>query len=422
MDFNTFLLRFGINPDNFEAIEASPIPFEHGFIYELVQRNDLRTCPFCNTDDTYINDYRIVTINCSQNKEIKDVLRIKKIRFKCKQCKKTFTLPLRGIERRKSISLQTKQLIISSFTKMITFQQIGEEFGLSKARILQIFDEMVKYVPRRVLPKIMCIDEIRFKEFLDQNFACVLYDFEKSEVVDIIGNRQKPYLNRYFNEFKKQELDNVEVFVSDMYDTYASIYRKYFFKAIHIIDLFHVINQLTTAVNKIRSKVMNEGVIKGTLEYTFMKSKWRLFICNRKKISDSMHIHKQTLEKAHYGDMIIRCLHKSNTLWEGYSILQELLNYSRYDTFDEALSFILRISKKLIESSSPLLNAVGRTYHKWRIEIANGLSKNKYNIHYSNSVAEGLNNKLKTVIKIAYGYHNFERFRNRALLILTYSK
>ncbi|MBR0230604.1 MAG: transposase, partial [Erysipelotrichaceae bacterium] len=41
-------------------------------------------------------------------------------------------------------------------------------------------------------------------------------------------------------------------------------------------------------------------------------------------------------------------------------------------------------------------------------------------VRYTNGIAESINNHLKTIIKTAYGYHNFERFRKRAMLIITY--
>ena len=58
--------------------------------------------------------------------------------------------------------------------------------------------------------------------------------------------------------------------------------------------------------------------------------------------------------------------------------------------------------------------------HKWRYEIANGFNKKQIEIRYTNAIAEGLNNQLKTIIKSAYGYHNFDRFRKRAMLIMIY--
>ena len=41
---------------------------------------------------------------------------------------------------------------------------------------------------------------------------------------------------------------------------------------------------------------------------------------------------------------------------------------------------------------------------------------------YTNGVAEGNNNAVASLIKIAYGYGSFERFRKRILLIKTYKK
>ncbi|MBQ7223142.1 MAG: transposase [Erysipelotrichaceae bacterium] len=54
--------------------------------------------------------------------------------------------------------------------------------------------------------------------------------------------------------------------------------------------------------------------------------------------------------------------------------------------------------------------------------LANGLARSQNHTKLTNAIAESLDNQLKTIIKSAYGYHNFERFRKRALLIITYGK
>ena len=80
------------------------------------------------------------------------------------------------------------------------------------------------------------------------------------------------------------------------------------------------------------------------------------------------------------------------------------------------------MSQRLKNTSSELLKKVGETFHKWRYEIANAFTKDAKQNKYSNAIAECINNQLKTIIKSAYGYHNFERFRKRAMLIITYTK
>lgn len=80
-----------------------------------------------------------------------------------------------------------------------------------------------------------------------------------------------PYLRDYFNNFKTNELNYVRIVISDMDDGYATIARHYFQKAIHIVDMFHVIRLLTTAINTLRVRTMNLYADKGSVDYNFMK-------------------------------------------------------------------------------------------------------------------------------------------------------
>ena len=51
---------------------------------------------------------------------------------------------------------------------------------------MQIFDEKIKFVPRRQMPEVLCIDEIKFQTAIDRKYVCILYDFYRREIVDII--------------------------------------------------------------------------------------------------------------------------------------------------------------------------------------------------------------------------------------------
>lgn len=52
------------------------------------------------------------------------------------------------------------------------------------------------------------------------------------------------------------------------------------------------------------------------------------------------------------------------------------------------------------------------------IESSNACSLHKVFKDISNSIAECSNNQIKTIIKVAYGFQNFERFRKLVLLLL----
>ena len=422
MNLNMILIRLGIDPDNFTVQEQEPIKTRDGFVYEVTQDTGNRKCPHCGNPGTHIHGHYYAEIDCSETDQIKDIVRIKKSRFKCLKCGKTFTLPIKGISPYSKSSEQKLRMILNDFTKPIAFSQIAERYQISTAGVIKIFDKNIPYVPRCSMPEVLCIDEIRFHEEYDQKYCCVLYDFHKKRIVDIIKNRQMPYLDEYFSSIPETERERVRYFISDMYDGYATVCRKYFRNALHIIDLFHIITQMTNAVNKLRIQTMNTKILKDSFEYNFMKTHWKEFLCRRSKISNKTFTSRKTGESLHYSDLVFRCVWFDKDLLEAYNTLQDLFKYDRHTTFSKALEFIDNISKRLLSSDSEVLRSVGRTYRKWKFGIANSFSDNQNHIRYSNAIAESLNNQLKTIVKTAYGYHNFERFRKRAMIIITYKK
>lgn len=423
MNFNTLCIRFGINPDDIENEYIEPIKYDGGFIYEFSQKKGGHFCPNCQSENYVIKDYNYIEVKAKQNEHVDDILRIKKVRLKCKKCKKTFTPEITGINPYGSITHQTKQFILNDFHSVMTFEQIANKYGLSRARIIQIFDDNVKFVPRLKLPKILCIDEFKFAKNDCIKYCCVLSDFERKEIVDVIISRQMPFLREYFSKINIKERSEVKFLISDMYDAYDTICRQYLPNALHIVDLFHVVRLLTNAVNQLRTKTMNSIAIKNGPEYNFMKKNWKYFLCRYRKIPlEKIYTHKKTNVSYDYRTLILNCLKLDINLWDAHSILQEMLEYNSYFSYEEALNFVLRIVKKLELTSSELLHKVAKTFHEYRYEIANGLNRKSRIFKYSNSVAENLNNHIKTLIKISYGYKNFQRFRKRILLVSSYNK
>ena len=81
MDYNSLLLRLGLDPSNFVNRVNEPIKTEHGFIYEVDQIKDKVPCKKCSSPEVYIKGYFTAEINCSETNHINDVLRVKKVRF-----------------------------------------------------------------------------------------------------------------------------------------------------------------------------------------------------------------------------------------------------------------------------------------------------------------------------------------------------
>ena len=422
-NFSTFILMFGLNPDDYSGEDAEPIKTDKGWIINLKQSTakDKRICPNCQSTHVQIKDYHTIEYSISDNIGEHNYARIKKVRFICMECKQTFTNPLKGIIENSSLTERTLQLMKVSFTEMLTYEHIGRMYGLSDARVIQLFDKLVPFVPRREMPKYLCIDEVKLETEYGK-YIVILSDYETGEVVDVIRSRQYEYLKEYFSSISLKERKSIKYFISDMYDGYETIRKIFFPSAPHLIDMFHIVKQLTEAVNRIRVRSMNNILYQGTFGHDFMKSKWKLFLLRADDIPDKEYTSKIRNKTYTYPNMVQYCLNECPDLYKAYSALQDLYRYPEHKTYTEAASFVDFIVNKLRGSEEELLERVADTYKKWKNEIATTFSQRyKEDKFFTNAVAEGNNSKFGTLIKIAYGFHDFERTRKRFLLIKTFT-
>ena len=123
-----------------------------------------------------------------------------------------------------------------------SFKSVALKTGLSQKKVVQIFDKYVD-IPREPIPKILGIDEFHYKSTGDEKYACILINNtpENPTIVDIIKDRKIDTLSYYFQYIDRKERENVNFFVSDMYDGYKYVHDVWFPSSIHIIDTFHFI-------------------------------------------------------------------------------------------------------------------------------------------------------------------------------------
>ena len=109
-------------------------------------------------------------------------------------------------------------------------------------------------VTTSTLPRVLCIDEFKGNTG-NYKYQVSLINGETHEVVDILKCRHKHELCEYFKKFPKEQLDNVEYFVTDLWETYKDIAFTYFRKAKIVADHFHFARYACDVVNKIRIDV-----------------------------------------------------------------------------------------------------------------------------------------------------------------------
>lgn len=128
-----------------------------------------------------------------------------------------------------------------------TLTQIAAELNVSDT---YVFETFMRYVdmPRLPLCRVLCMDEVYLHIDNNNLYALVLLNWETGDVIDILPNRYKETIMRYFKAIDIKERDTVEFLVTDMYDTYTQLAGTVFRKAVSVIDCFHHTQPLITRI------------------------------------------------------------------------------------------------------------------------------------------------------------------------------
>lgn len=97
-----------------------------------------------------------------------------------------------------------------------------------------------------------------------------------------------------------------------------------------------------------------------------------------------------------------------------YYLKEEYRDFSRnadYDDCDEELNELI---EKFLNSHIPEFREFGRLLNRWKQEIKNSFIRINGK-RLSNSPIEGVNSRIKTIMKSSNGIRNFYRFRNRVV-------
>lgn len=129
-----------------------------------------------------------------------------------------------------------------------------------------------------------------------------------------------------------------------------------------------------------------------------------------KRSRSVLHKRIATLKQDEY-QQLCRMLDYSEDLRWAYSIIQKLFEFN--DELDPNKKVLL--FKEFMTYSSncnlPEFNTHLNSYFKWHKYIINSFFSD-----YTNGITEGLNTKIKTIKRIAFGFRNFKNFRLKILM------
>ena len=380
----------GLNITSIEENEKNII------IYAEMERKE-HNCISCGTATNPVHDYREQVIKDipAFGKLVSIVLR--KRRYRCKHCGKRFFETNSFLPKYHRMTIRLCAFVIDKLRDERSFTSVAKEVNLSVSTVIRIFD-VISY-PKPELSNSLSIDEFKGNTW-GEKYQCILTDPVNKVVLDILPERYKPYLTRYFKGFTRAERDSVEYFVSDMWRTYSDVSDVWFKNATQVVDKYHWIRQAMWAFENVRKEEQKK--LSTNLRKYFKRSKSLLI-----KRYDSL----EEEQKQQVNVMLYYSVNISRAYFYKEQFLK-ILNSKDVESAKQAMSDWIHNAE---DCGIPQFEKCAETMRNWYTGIINSFSTT-----ITNGFTEGCNNKIKVLKRNAYGYRNFKRFRNRILHIFSH--
>ena len=357
-------------------------------------------CIHCGSVDLRMKDSFIRRVRHSSFGDRPTLLNIKSHKFKCNDCGKYFNQRFPGIHPRKRATEGFRYEVYKKHSDGISQKRLSSRLCVGQATIERWSQDHLKLAElkqdRSRWPRILGIDEHFFTR--KKGFATTFADLQKRKVFDVALGRSNKALSGYFRGMGGRE--RVGVVLMDLSDTYRSIARNYFPNALIVADRFHVVrlvNQKMMETWKMLDpeKRMNRGLISLMRRHhhklsTKQKINLRKYLCSVPGL-------EQVYDFKH--DLMSLLTLKRRTKSQCKKLVKRFL----------------RMIEELKESGFKPLKVLGWTLDSWKEEIGR-----MWRFTKTNSITEGLHNKMEELSRRAYGFRSFKNYRLRVRVYCGY--
>ena len=337
------------------------------------------------------------------------LIRLKKRRFQCKNCRKVTVSETSLVQKNCQISEPLRQKVAQALVNRQALTHIAQDLAISTSTVHRKLKEFTFKEDFSRLPEILSIDEFSYQK---GKLAFIAQDFETKKIITILENRTQTTIRNHFFRYSKEARNSVKVVTVDMSGSYIPMIPKLFPKAKIVIDRFHIVQHMSRALNHTRIQLMTQ-FDKKSLKYRALKYYWKSVLKDSRKLS------LNSFRSRTFGETLT----PKECLTEIFHLVPELKGY--YDLYQFLLFHLQEKNADyffdLIEEALPHLNQTFKTalrtilHHKQHVI-------NAIELPYSNAKLEATNKLIKDIKRNAFGFRNFDNFKKRIFIALNMQK
>jgi transposase len=278
----------------------------------------------------------------------------------------------------------------------MTIQAVADHLQVGWDSIKDLFKRRLKSRfgrPKLKKLKRLAIDEISIGH--GHRYLTVVLDLDSGAVVFIGEGKGADALIPFWKRLKAAHA-RIEAIATDMSPAYIFAVRDNLPRAIHVFDHFHVVKLFNDRLSDFRRELHREA--EGPLGKKILKGTRWLILKNPENLDETKG-ERTRLEEA---------LRINQPLATAYYMKEEFRHFWERKTLAEATRFLDDWCRRAEASTLSVLRKMASTFQMHRTGLLN-----YHRCPISTGPLEGVNNKIKTLQRQAYGYRDQEFFQLR---------
>jgi len=319
------------------------------------------------------------------------LLHIEYRKLRCRQCRRVHVERLDFVDTSQRVTMRLGTYAAELCRRGLAVETVADHLDLDPKTVKQ-FDkqaltERFGQTDYDGLERI-AIDEIAVKK--GHHYMTVVLDYDSGRVVWMGKGRQIATLDGFFENMPGDARDRIQAVALDMHEPYIQAVAKWCPSADIVFDRFHVVKAFNKVIDDIRNEESRKAdaagrkTLKGS-KYLFLKNWGNLKRKQRGNLREILALNERL-----------------NTVYWLKDLLKHIWDYHLRGWAEGALDEWCLVAR---EDGHPALLRFAKTLERHSEGIMNHC---KHQIHTSK--LEGVNNKIKLLKRVAYGYRDLEYF------------
>jgi len=286
-------------------------------------------------------------------------------------------------------------LFLARWARKLSWKETAESFCTTWDTVYRSVKQIVEYgLKHRRLDGVTAIgvDELQYGK--GHKYLTLVYQINAGmrRLLFVGKERKAKTLLRFFRDFGKEHCEQLKFVCSDMWQAYIKVIKKKAPNALHILDRFHIVQNLGKAIDKIRAtevkRLAREGydeeVLKHT-KYCFLKNEANLTEKQETKLADVLQYDLKSVR--------------------AYLLKESFQLFWNYKSPYWAAWYLKKWCARAMRSRLEPIKDFVRTLRRHQPLIMNWFNAKK---QYSQGIVEGLNRKINLVTRKSYGFRSYE--------------